>query len=339
MDIQQDVSLKKYLTMQIGGHAKAMVKVASAQDVKEAVHYAKKHNLRHYVVGGGSNIIAHDGLFEALIIKNNIKGIDVVSETNTTVTIKAGAGELWDDLVALSVKKNLTGISAMSLIPGTCGAAPVQNIGAYGQEVADTLVELEAYDTEEEKIVTITNKQCEFDYRSSIFRDKFPGRFIILSITLSLSRSAPKPPFYAGLQKYFDEHGITNYTNNAIREGVSAIRRSKLPDPAYKPNAGSFFKNAIIPQSQLQNLLAEHPSAPYYDMNNGTYKVPTGWLIDQCGLKGKFLHGMRVNPANALVLINESAKGYADLAAARTEIIAAVYDKFGITIEQEPLEI
>ena len=234
---------------------------------------------------------------------------------------------------------NLSGIEAMSIIPGTCGAAPVQNIGAYGQEIADTLIEVEAFNTDSGEIETIAAKDCEFKYRSSIFRDKLPGKYIILSITLRLSKSKPKPPFYASLQKYLDNEHITDYNVSDIRQAVIQIRQTKLPDPAKQPNSGSFFKNAIVTKQKLEQLLANYPNAPYYDMGNNQYKVPTGWLIDNCNLKGKLIKGMRINPANALVLINESASGYKDLAAARTEITATVYDKFGIKIEQEPLEI
>lgn len=339
MELRTHIPLSQYLTMRLGGPARFMADVQTIDELRHIIATAKERNLRYYVIGGGSNIIAHDEPFDGVIIRNQIKGITTIAETGERVTIKANAGELWDDLVRYAVDRSLTGIEAMSIIPGTCGAAPVQNIGAYGQEVSDTLVSLEALDTETGKIVVLTHDDCKFSYRGSIFRDSMPGRYIIISITLELYITPPQPPFYAGLQKYLDEYGVTDYTPQVIRDAVIAIRQTKLPDPRKQPNAGSFFKNALIERWQLDDLLAKHPNAPHYDMGNGTYKIPTGWLIEQCGLKGLLLHGMRVNPANALVLINESAKSYNDLANARQEIMTAVRDTFRIQIEQEPLEI
>jgi UDP-N-acetylmuramate dehydrogenase len=162
---------------------------------------------------------------------------------------------------------------------------------------------------------------------------------VITSITLQLFKSAPQPPFYKALQDYFDAHNITLYTPQIIRDAVIAIRKEKLPDPAERPNTGSFFKNAIVEEWQLADLRKEYPDVPTYEMPDGRYKVPTGWLIEQAGLKGQLLHGMRVHDKNALVLINESAANYQDLADARAEIIGAVRDKFRIAIEQEPLEL
>jgi len=187
--------------------------------------------------------------------------------------------------------------------------------------------------------VTLPSNDCGFSYRQSIFRSTSAGRYVIMNITLRLYKAAPQPPFYAAVQDYFDTHNITLFTPQAIRDAVVAIRADKLPDPALMPNTGSFFKNAIIEDWQLADLRKEYPDIPTYDMPDGHFKVPTGWLIEQTGLKGKTIHGMRVHDKNALVLINESAQNYADLAAARDEIIGAVRDQFRITIEQEPLEI
>jgi UDP-N-acetylmuramate dehydrogenase len=234
---------------------------------------------------------------------------------------------------------NLSGIEAMSAIPGTAGAAPVQNVGAYGQEIADTLLSLEAYDSQTDTFVVLQNNDCGFSYRHSIFRGDQAGRYVITAITIRLYKAAPQPPFYAALQSYFDTHGTTLFTPQVIRDAVIDIRANKLPDPKQLPNTGSFFKNAIIEDWQLSDLKAAYPDMPTYDMPDGRFKVPTGWLIEQVGLKGQTLHGMRVHDKNALVLINESATSYSDLASARDEIIGAVRDQFHIMIEQEPLEI
>jgi UDP-N-acetylmuramate dehydrogenase len=227
----------------------------------------------------------------------------------------------------------------MSAIPGTAGAAPVQNIGAYGQEISDTLESLVAYDTQTDSFVTLLNETCEFSYRQSIFRSNQIGRYIITSITIKLSKNLPQPPFYEALQTYFDQHDVHIFTQETVRNAVIDIRTNKLPDPKLLPNVGSFFKNAIVEDWQLTDLKANFPDMPTYDMGDGRFKVPTGWLIEQAGFKGKILHGIKVHDKNTLVLINQSATGYRDLANARDEIISTVRDKFKIQIEQEPLEI
>ncbi len=339
MNVHTSIPLKNYTSMQLGGPARFMSDVMTIDELHQVIVNAQSRNIPFFVLGSGSNVIARDDGYEGLVVRVRIPGFEVIAEDSQTVTIKVGAGEIWDEIVARTVDMNLTGIEALSDIPSYCGAAPIQNIGAYGQEIADTLTSLEAYDTTSGHIVALSREDCKFTYRDSIFRTDARGRYIITSITLELYKSTPEPPFYKALQEYFDSHGITVYTPQAVREAVSAIRHEKLPDPAVKPNSGSFFKNAIIEQWQLDELLAEYPSAPHYAMDENRHKVPTGWLIEQCGLKGKLLHGMRVNPANALVLINESAASYNDLSLARDKIIQAVQDTFKITLEQEPLEI
>lgn len=339
MDVHTNIPLKNYVTMRIGGNARFMTDIHSAEEIAEIIARASSQNLPIYVLGGGSNTIVHDEGFDGLVLRNRIPGFEVVADSPTDTTIKIGAGEDWDSVVARTVDMNLSGIECLSAIPGTAGAAPVQNIGAYGQEVAETLVSLEAYDRQSGQSVTITNEQCGFSYRHSIFRGEHAGRYIITTITLRLFKAAPQPPFYKAVQEYLDANNITIYTPKVLREAVTAIRADKLPDPKERPNNGSFFKNAVIEDWQLGDLRGEYPDIPTYDMPDGRFKVPTGWLIEQAGLKGQLLHGMRVHDRNALVLINESATGYADLAAARDEIIGAVRDKFRIQIEQEPLEM
>ena len=339
MQVYTNIPLKNYLTMKIGGNARFMTEVHAPQELAEVYKNSKKQNLPVFVLGGGSNVIATDKGFDGLVIRIKIPGFEVISEDSSFATIKIGAGENWDTIVEKAVQMNLSGIEAMSAIPGTAGAAPVQNTGAYGQEIADTLVSLEAYDSQTDSFVTLLNEECGFSYRNSIFRDKEYGRYVITSITLKLSKALPQPPFYDSLQKYLDEHNIKIYTQEIIRNTVIAIRKEKLPDPKIMPNTGSFFKNGLVEKWQLENLKNINPDTPTYDMGDGTYKVPSGWLIEQVGLKGQALHGMKVYDKNALVLVNESAKSYDDLALARDEIIGKVRDTFHIQIEQEPLQI
>ena len=339
MDVMTNISLKQYTTMKLGGEARYMATADSASDVVSLYRNARKENLPIFVLGGGSNVITHDEVFEGIVLLNKIKGFEVISETDETTDVKIGAGEVWDEVVEKAIELGLQGIEAMSGIPGTAGAAPVQNVGAYGQEIADTLISLEAYDSKTDTIVTISADECDFSYRNSIFRDKEKGRYCILNITLRLNKAEPKPPYYASLQRYIDENDIREVNLSVIRVAVLNIRSEKLPDPAELPSAGSFFKNALVEKWKLEELQKEYNDIPNYAMSDGRYKIPTGWLIDKAGLKGYRSHGMRVYEKNALVLVNDSATGYDDLAAIREEIVQIVFDKFGIKIEQEPLEL
>ena len=339
MDVMTNVSLKQYTTMKLGGEARYMATADSASDVVSLYRNAQKENLPIFVLGGGSNVITHDEVFEGIVLLNKIKGFEIISETDETTDVKIGAGEVWDEVVEKAIGLGLQGVEAMSGIPGTAGAAPVQNVGAYGQEIADTLISLEAYDSKTDTIVTISADECDFSYRNSIFRDKEKGRYCILNITLRLNKAEPKPPYYASLQKYIDDNDIREVNLSVIRVAVLNIRSEKLPDPAELPSAGSFFKNALVEKWKLEELQKEYSDIPNYAMSDGRYKIPTGWLIDKAGLRGYRSHGMRVYEKNALVLVNDSATGYDDLAAIREEIVQIVFDKFGIKIEQEPLEL
>ena len=339
MDVMTNISLKQYTTMKLGGEARYMATADSPGDVVSLYRNARKENLPIFILGGGSNVITHDEVFEGIVLLNKIKGFEVISETDETTDVKIGAGEVWDEVVEKAIGLGLQGIEAMSGIPGTAGAAPVQNVGAYGQEIADTLIGLEAYDSKTDTIVTISADECDFSYRNSIFRDKEKGRYCILNITLRLNKAEPKPPYYASLQKYIDDNDIREVNLSVIRVAVLNIRSEKLPDPAELPSAGSFFKNALVEKWKLEELQKEYSDIPNYAMSDGKYKIPTGWLIDKAGLRGYRSHGMRVYEKNALVLVNDSATGYDDLAAIREEIVQIVFDKFGIKIEQEPLEL
>lgn len=339
MEIHTNIPLKNYTTMRLGGYARFMADARTPEEIAELSRNAKSQNLPLFILGGGSNVIVHDEGFAGLVIRNRISGFKVLQEDSSHTLIRVGAGENWDDVVKRTVDMNLNGIEAMSAIPGTAGAAPIQNVGAYGQEIADTLISLEAYDSLTDSFVVLQNEDCGFSYRHSIFRGDAAGRYIVTAITLQLYKTAPQPPFYKAVEDYFAANSITIFTPQIIRDAVIKIRTDKLPDPKITPNTGSFFKNALIEDWQLAELKTEYPDMPNYDMPDGNHKIPTGWLIEQTGLKGKTLHGMRVHDKNALVLINESATSYQDLADARDEISGAVRDQFRITIEQEPLEI
>lgn len=339
MDIHTNVALKNITTMKLGGPARFFAEARTPQEIQTLYKNAQTKQIPVFILGSGSNVIAQDAGYQGLIIRVRIPGFEVLSDDIYSTSIKIGGGESWDSVVDRTVKMNLSGIEAMSAIPGTAGAAPVQNIGAYGQEISECLTSLEAYDTATDSFITMQNSDCGFGYRHSIFRGVEQGRYIITSITLALSKNPPAAPFYDSLQAYFDEHNISIFTSQVVRDAVSAIRADKLPDPAVKPSAGSFFKNTIIEQWQLNELRTTYPDIKAYDMGNGTFKISSGWLIEKSGFKGQLIHGIRVNEKNCLVLINESATSYDDLMAARDEIIGKVRDTFRIQIEQEPLEI
>lgn len=339
MDFHPNIPLKNYTTMGLGGPALFMAEAHTAEDVAVIYQHAKAHSLPIFVLGGGSNVIASDEGYKGIILRMRIAGFEIISDDLNSTVIRVGAGELWDNTVKRVVDMNLNGMAALSAIPGTTGAGPVQNIGAYGQEIADTLQSIEAYDSHNDTMVTLQNADCEFSYRESIFRGREKGRYVITSVIFKLSKNSPQPPFYDAVQKYFDEHNIQTYTQKSIREAVIDIRTNKLPDPKLLPNAGSFFKNAIVEQWKLNELRTTYPDIPAYDMGEGKFKLSTGWLIEKTGLKGSVIHGIRIHDKNCLVLINQSATSYSDLALAREQIIGTVRDTFGVQIIQEPLEI
>jgi UDP-N-acetylmuramate dehydrogenase len=339
MDIHTNIPLKNYTTMKLGGNARFITEVRSTDEVASVYRNAKSQKLPIFILGGGSNVIVHDEGFNGIVIRMRIPGFEILDDNINNTTIKIGAGEIWDSVVQRTADMELSGIEAMSAIPGTAGATPVQNVGAYGQEIADSLQSLDAYDSQTDTFVTLQNADCNFAYRDSIFRGDAAERYVITSITIRLSKNQPQPPFYESLQKYLDEKSIKMYTAEVIRNTVIEIRKTKLPDPTITPNCGSFFKNAIVEKWQLDDLRKINPDIPTFELSDGRYKIPSGWLIENVGLKGALIHGIRVYDKNALVLINESAVSYDDLAFARDQVIGKVRDKFRVQIEQEPLEM
>ncbi|MDO8591771.1 MAG: UDP-N-acetylmuramate dehydrogenase [bacterium] len=337
MNIVENVSLRGYSAMGLGGKARFFSEAHSEDDLKKLIDWAKEQNLPVIVVGEGSNIVWRDEGFEGLLIANHITGREVLDDGTGNTTIRIGAGENWDEIVDWTVKKGLSGIEFLSAIPGRVGAAPVQNIGAYGTEIAQTLVELAAFDTHSEDFVTIKNKACGFAYRTSRFKTDDKGRFIITSITLKLSKTSPSPPFYESLEKYLTEHKIKDHTPRTIREAVMAIRAIKLPSPAKVANNGSFFTNPVIGKKEFEKLQKEYPDIKGWP-HSDKVKVSAGWLLEEAGFKG--VHdkqtGMATWPAQALVLINEHAKTTADLLSFKQKIQSKVHAMFGIVLEQEP---
>lgn len=337
MKILENVLLKNLTTMRLGGPARFVIEIESPEEIKDAHDFASQKNLPIFVLGGGANTIARDEGFDGVIIKNAMTGIsDIYSPITDKTYIKALGGEPWDNVVKFTTEKGLTGIEALSKIPGLTGAAPVQNIGAYGQDISETFIKADVYDFKTGEFKTLEKSDFHFSYRHSIMNTTEKNRYFVISIFLELKKGKMSRPFYNSIEKYIEQHKITDFTPGGIREIVSQIRADKLPDPKEKASAGSFFKNIYLTEEEAKK--AEEKGLPVYHGHDG-YKINSGWLIENAGLSGKLLHGIRVNKKAALVLINESAKSYEDLAKARAEICAAVKEKFGFCLEQEPVEL
>ena len=336
--MQENAPLAEHSTMRLGGTARYLTTVSTKEEVLYTVHRAKSLGVETLMIGEGSNIVWRDEGYKGMVLVNRIMGKDIVSEDVKHVVVEIGAGEHWDDAVGWTVEKGLTGIEMLSLVPGTAGATPIQNVGAYGQEIKETLLSLEAYDTKQQEFVVLQNSECAFSYRSSRFKTTDKGRYYITKITLKLNKSRPKAPYYDSVAEYFDHHNIEDVDAMAARLAVIDIRNGKLPDPKLIANNGSFFANPIVTSEQLHQLLELFPEIKYWPAGESNAKLSGAWLIDQCGFRG--MHdketGMSVWPQQALVLINEKAHTTADLLAFKQKIVAAVQEKFGITLEQEP---
>ena len=369
LKIEENVPIRNLVTMRIGGPARFVITVTSKEEIPEAYQFAKERNLPVCVLGGGANTFAKDEGFDGVIILDRIMGISevenpeversydkiYVGKISVEVNYKVGAlaffkgygGEQWDDLVTYVSERGYSGIEAMAGIPGTAGAAPVQNIGAYGQEVTQVIVSVDAYDTKTGEFVVIPASEMKMSYRKSIFNSgENVGRYFIYATTVRVKKGQLNPPFYRSLQAYVDEHHETDFSPLNIARMVKEVRNSKLPDPEKIASAGSFFKNVYLTDEEAdeaeargiqvwRNAKEVGPDSP----EKRTNLVNSGWLLEEAGLKGKVFHGMKVSEKAALILINEDAKTYADLAAAREEIANIVFEKFGFRIEQEPDEI
>ncbi len=332
MKYLEKISLKNYSTMRLGGNARYLCEVHSEDDLLQALDFAQKKSLMIKVIGEGSNIIWSEHGYDGLVIVNKILKFDI---NGTEVTI--GAGVEWDSAVAQTVDEGLSGIELLSLIPGTTGATPVQNVGAYGREISDVLVSLRAFDAKIGDFVEISNAECAFGYRSSRFNQADAGRFIITSITLGLSEKNPSPPFYESLQRFFDVNKVPEYTPKVVRDAVVAVRTAKLPDPDVIANNGSFFSNPVVDFEKFELLKIKFPEIVGWTAKDGI-KISAAWIIEKAGLKD--FHdpdtGMATWAAQPLVLINESAKTTDDLIKFRNKIIETIQEKFEITLKQEP---
>lgn len=328
-------NLQKFNTLSVPASAKYFVSTKTDDDLREAFAYARTENLPLLVLGGGSNIVLRAD-FPGLVVQIKSHGREVIAENDECVWLKVAAGENWHQLVEYSLDNALYGLENLSLIPGSVGAAPIQNIGAYGVEVKELVAELSALNIRSGLSVTFTNESCQFGYRDSIFKQSLKDQYVITSVTFRLRKEPRLNLTYPALRAALSDHIEADITPQQVSAAVIAIRQTKLPDPAVVPNVGSFFKNPVINQMQFDNLKARNPNIIFYPTVDGQIKLAAGWLIDQAGWRGKGTGGAVVHDQQALVLTNpQNGSGRAVLELAEL-IKQSVFEKFGVTLEMEP---
>lgn len=332
MHLQQDISLKPYTTFGIEAKTRWFTEVSSVKTL-QAVLQAHRDTPK-LILGGGSNVLLTQD-FPGLVIRVAIPGIDIVAEDAEYTFVRAGAGVVWQELVEASLEMGLSGLENLSLIPGSVGASPMQNIGAYGVEIKDVFHALEALHIETGEIHSFNAADCRFGYRESVFKHAYKGQYVIVSVTYKLSKKPHYHISYGDIQKTLEEMGVTELSSRAISQAVIDIRRSKLPDPAELGNAGSFFKNPEIPVAQYETLKAQYPNLPGYLTTPGQIKVPAGWLIEQAGWKGYREGDAGVHTRQALVLVNYGQATGEAIKKLAEKIQASVLEKYGIALSAE----
>ena len=333
MDIQEDISLKEYNTFGIDAKARFFCEINSIAELKQALQLKGYPNL--FVLGGGSNMLITKDL-ENLVLHINLKGIEVVSENKDEAIIKVSAGENWHNMVLWTLDHDYGGLENLSLIPGNTGTAPIQNIGAYGVELKDTFVSCEAMEIATRELKTFSKDECQFGYRDSYFKNEGLGKYIITSVSFKLTKRNHKLNVdYGAIVSELQQNGITNPGIKDVSNAVIAIRKSKLPDPKELGNSGSFFKNPVVDRQQFDNFTKVNPTAPFYKVSENEFKIPAGWLIEQCGYKGKRFGDAGVHKNQALVLVNYGNASGADIIELAEKIIESVSQNFGITISPE----
>lgn len=338
MLVEENVSLRRLNTFGIDATARYLATFNGREQLAEILSWSQasgyKLQAASLVLGGGSNILfTHD--FDGLVLKNEIKGSVKIGEDADYVYVKAGAGENWHAFVLYCISNGWAGVENLSLIPGCCGASPIQNIGAYGVEIKDVFHELEAFHLEEKTIVRFKANDCAFGYRESVFKNKYKGQFAILSVTYKLRKQPVFHTSYGAIQQELEKAGTTALSIKAISDAVIRIRQSKLPDPAVVGNAGSFFKNPTISAETFASLKGKYPGIPGYPQPDGTTKLAAGWLIEQCGWKGFREGDAGVHPLQALVLVNYGNAPGGKIYELSSRILESVKEKFGVGLERE----
>lgn len=334
--IVSDHDLQCLNTLAVPSRAAHYAHVADPAALQRALAFAKEHALGLLVLGGGSNVVLPQH-FDGLVIQVAIKGIEAVAEDDEHIWIRAGAGEVWQDLVEYSLQRNLFGLENLSLIPGTVGAAPIQNIGAYGAELDSVFETLTAVDRKNQEEMSFGVDDCEFRYRDSVFKNRLRDALVITSVTLKLRKHAPLNVAYAPLQSALAGIPADQLTPRKVSDAVIAIRQSKLPDPAQIPNAGSFFKNPVVSRQQFDELRQRYPEIVSYPLGTGEVKLAAGWLLEKAGWRGHQQDGVGMHAKQALVLVNTGRRqGEVVLEYARL-IQQNIAARFGVTLEREPV--
>ncbi|MEX2029317.1 MAG: UDP-N-acetylmuramate dehydrogenase [Candidatus Paceibacterota bacterium] len=339
MKIERDYNLSQLNTFGISAKAMFFVEIHSEQDLKELFNTAEFKNNPKLFLGGGSNVLFIQD-FDGLVILNKLKGIEIVEENSEKVLVRCMGGEIWHDLVIFAVERGYWGIENLALIPGTVGAAPMQNIGAYGVELASVLENVEAYEIETGMKKVFTAEECQLGYRDSVFKNSLKGKYFIFAITLKLNKAGQPNISYKTLQEYLENNKIEVKTSKHISDAVSAIRKSKLPDPINIPNAGSFFKNVFVSEKKFNELIKLYPDMPHF-FEGGVMKIPAAWLIEQCGpedgvsWKGYRIGNVGVHERQALVLVNYGGASGTEVQNLAERIIADVKEKFGLRLVPE----
>jgi len=327
--------LKKYNTFSISAEAENFAIFKSEKELITQLEETKNKHLPLLILGGGSNMLFTKNV-SGVVLKNEIKGIQILSEDSDSVLVKCGAGEVWHEFVVSCVNKGWAGIENLSLIPGTVGASPIQNIGAYGVEVKDTIESVECIDIETLSKKRFTAAECAFGYRDSVFKKLYKGKYIITQVAFRLKKQARVNTSYGAIQQVLDEKGISSPTIRDVSKAVIEIRKSKLPNPAQLGNAGSFFKNPEIPQKQFEELKKQYPDiVSFPGFKEGMIKVPAGWLIERSGWKGKMVGNVGVHRLQALVLVNYGGATGQEVLGLSIEVRKSVKDLFGIDLEPE----
>lgn len=334
--LQHDISLRPFNTFGIDVSASSYLEVTSVDDLFQVFGTPELMSQPRLVIGGGSNLLLTDH-FRGLVLRMTMKGMCVEHEDADAVYVRAAAGEKWHDLVNWTLEQGVVGLENLSWIPGTVGAAPVQNIGAYGSELKDCFHSLKAFDFRDGKIIEFNKPDCRFAYRHSIFKTDFKDRFVILDVCFALPKAWKPNVAYAEVEKELAARQMLNPTAADISKVIIDIRQRKLPDPAITGNAGSFFKNPAVDGKKLLELKKGHPSIPAYEQTDGTYRLAAGWLIDQCGWKGKHVGDAGVCETQALVLVNRGKASGKEIAELAEAIKKDVFDRFGIRLEPEPV--
>ena len=323
--------LKQHNTFGIDVSCRSLIELQSVDKLSE---YLRNTDGEYMILGGGSNVLFTQDINKDIIL-NRTKGIEILKEDVNTVQLRVASGENWHSLVGWCVERDFRGIENMALIPGTVGAAPIQNIGAYGVEIKDVLNSVEYLDLTQLSRHSLSNAECEFGYRNSIFKNALKGKVFVISITITLGKTSTPTVEYWALKEYMQEHDIAEPKTADVFQAVVHIRQSKLPDPAELGNAGSFFKNPVIPNSQLNDVLQKHPEAKHFPVSDTHSKLAAGWMIEQCGWKGKRVGNTGSHARQALVLVNYGNANGREIADLAKQIIESVRSEFGVELEPE----